>query len=352
MKLVRPSPQQAATIVQAMFAVVSAEGRIAPLPIERESIDAAQRHLLFQDPPLSGTPGRLPADLEAVLDTPALRRQAVRILALLPLVDRRILPAKVQVVQDAATRLGVDEFGLVMLRQAARGQFKRIAFGLMKRFVAHNWSPTGRARLRDYAGFVWWMLPQLHGPSTARRNRELLARYQALGQLPPGTFGHALHGFFIRNAIPMPGDAKSVPWAMHEVYHVLSEYSVGLPAELLLTGFIGGTQEETCLDQMLFGLMVYHCGKQIIGGFVTEAVLRPDEYFRSIARGAEINVDVMARDWDLWAVTGMQLPELRAKYNLPPFSSEERASLTSHNGLLTGPGFSLAEPARLQEAAE
>jgi hypothetical protein len=46
MKFVRPSPRQAETIVQAVYAVVSAEGTVDPIPLEVESIDAAQRHLL------------------------------------------------------------------------------------------------------------------------------------------------------------------------------------------------------------------------------------------------------------------------------------------------------------------
>jgi hypothetical protein len=344
MRLVRPSPQQAATIVRAMYAVVSAEGRIAPLPIETESIDAAQRHLLQQDPPLIAEPGLLPEDLATVLDTQPLRLQAFRMLALLPIIDRRIDPAKVAVVEKAAARLDIQEYGLVILRHAAKRQFKRLAFSLMRRFVAQYWSPTGHARPRDYLNFFWWMLPQLHGPNTARRNRALLARYQALADLPPGTFGNALHAFFIRHEIPLPGQAKSVPWAMHEVYHVLSEYGVGLPAELTLTAFIGGTQEETCLDQMLFGLLSYQAGRQIVGGFVTEGVLRPDEYFRAMARGAEINVNLMS-GWDLWEVAPMPLPELRAKYNLPTFSDQEREALLSHDGLLTGPGFTIAASA-------
>lgn len=341
MKFVRPSPRQTATIVQAMYAVVSAQGQIEPLPIEIESIEAAQRHLLGQDPALPGAAGGIPDDIGSFLDSTALRRQTVRILALLPLIDRRVLPAKVQVVRQIAATLDIDEYGLVILDHAAKGRVKRIAIGLMKRFVAQCWSPTGKARLRDWAGFIWWMLPQLHGRNTARRNRELLTRYRALAELPPGTFGHALHEFFTRHAIPLPGDAKSVPWAMHETYHVLSEYGVGLPAELLLTGFIGGTQEETCLDQMLFGLLSYHCGKQIVGGFATEGVLRPDEYFRAVARGAQINVDLMS-GWDLWTVTDLSLPALRAQYNLPPFSEREQEILKSHDGLLTGPGFTLA----------
>ena len=345
MKFVRPSSRQTTVIVQAMYAVVSAQGQIKPLPIEIESIEAVQRHLLRQDPPLGCEPdalaGPLADDLVSVLDSEALRRQTVRILALLPLIDRRVLPAKVQVVQKVAAMLGIDEYGLIILDRAAKGRIKRIAIGLMQRFVAQCWSPTGQARLRDWLGFIWWMLPQLHGRSTARRNQELLARYRALAKLPAGTFGNALHEFFVRHAIPLPGEAKSLPWTMHETYHVLSEYGVGLPAELLLTGFIGGTQEETCLDQMLFGLLSYHCGKQIVGGFATEGVLRPDEYFRAVARGAEINVDLMS-GWNPWEVADLPLPLLRAKYNLPPFSEQEREALQAHDGLLTGPGFTLA----------
>ena len=109
MKFVRPSPRQAETIVQAMYAVVSAEGTVDPIPLEIESIAAAQRHLLQWDPPLTGVPGPLPATLATDLDTDQLRRQTVRLLALLPLVDRRIMPGKVAAVRKAAATLGIDE---------------------------------------------------------------------------------------------------------------------------------------------------------------------------------------------------------------------------------------------------
>jgi hypothetical protein len=344
MKLVRPSLQQAAVIVQSMYAVISAQGRIAPVPLEIESIEAAQRHLLGQSPPLTGAPGPLPATLASVVETPALRRLTMRILALLPLIDRRVMPQKVQVVREAAARLGVHEYGLIILERAAKRQHKRIALGLMRRFVALYWSQTGRAKLSDWMGFVWWMLPQLHGAKTARRNRELVDRYRALGELPAGTFGKALHEFFVGHGIPLPGEPQSVPWALHEVYHMLGEYGVRLSAELTLTGFIGGTQDETCLDQMMFGLLSYHCGRQIVGGFATEGVLRPDEFFRAVARGAQINVDMIS-GWTLWDVAAVPLTELRAKYNLPVFTDEERTALAARSDLLTGPGFSVAASA-------
>jgi hypothetical protein len=338
MKLVRPSPIQTATMVRAMYAVVSAEGGVAPLPIETASITAIQRHLLGQDPPLGGIPGPLPDDLAAMIDTPALRRQTIRLLALLPVVDRRVLPDKVRVVEKAAASLGIRHQGLDILRHASQGRYRRVTFTLAKRFL--DWTtPTGKARLRDWLGFLWWMLPQLHGASTARKHRALTARYRALATLPEGSFGRTLLDFFTAHEISLPGQPKGLPWSMHEVYHVLSEYGVALEGELLLTAFMGGTHDDACLDQMLFGLLSYHCGKQIVGGVVSEGLLDPDDYFRAVARGAAINVD-LAHGWSLWDVVEIPLPELRARYNLPPISSEERRKIRKFNGLLTGPGHS------------
>jgi hypothetical protein len=316
MKFVRPSPRQAETIVQAMYAVVSAEGTVDPVPLEIESIEAAQRHLLQLDPPLAGKPGPLPAALAADLDTDQLRRQTVRMLCLLPLVDRRIMPGKVAAVRKAAETLGIEEYGVTILELAAKGRFKRIAFGLMQRFVARFLSPTGRARLRDWGGFAWWMMPHLHGPKTTERNRALVERYRRLADLPSDTFGYALHDFFVRNEIPLPGEATSVPWSLHETYHILGDYDVGLPEELLLTAFIGGTQDETGLDQMLFGLLAYHCGRPIIHGFVTEAILEPDDYFRALAHGTQSNINILSPGWDMWSIAPLSVAEVHRKYDL------------------------------------
>jgi|GEM_PF-440217 len=338
MKLVPLGPAQLSVVVQALYAVASAEGTVPEMPVETRSIDAMQRHLLKREDPVAGVPGPLPADLEAVLDTPDLRRMTVRLLAMLAVIDRRVRPEKVAVVEAAARRLGVEEPGVAILRRAALGQNKRIALSLMRRFVDW-WSPTGKAGLRDWMRFLWWMLPQLHGAETARKNREILARYEALAQLPAGSFGHTLHRFYADHEIALPGAPKSVPWIMHEVYHVLSEYGVALEAELLLTAFIGGTQEETCMDQILFGLLSYQAGRQIVGGVVSEGLLDPEDYFRAMARGAQVTVDLV-HGWDFWAVADVDMAELRARYNLPPVSTQERERVGGYNGLLTGSGHS------------
>ncbi|GHD41922.1 hypothetical protein GCM10017083_06340 [Thalassobaculum fulvum] len=338
MKLVHPSPAQLAAVVQALYAVASAEGRIAPISVEVRSIDAIQRHLLGQESPAAGTAGPLPASLAAVLDAPDIRRMTVRLMMMLAVIDRRVRPEKVAVVEEAARQLGIEDRGLGILRRAARGQNKRIALTLMKTFVDW-WSPSGKAGLRDWLRFVWWMLPQLHGAGTARKNREMLARYQGLATLPEGSFGHTLYRFYADHEIALPGAPKSVPWIMHEVYHVLSEYGVALEAELLLTAFVGGTQEETCMDQILFGLLSYQAGRQIVGGVISEGLLDPEDYFRAMARGARVQVDLV-HGWDFWAVAEVDMAELRARYNLPPISEPERRKVGGYNGLLTGSGHS------------
>jgi hypothetical protein len=343
MKILQPSPQQAATIVQALYAVVTAQGTIEALPIEVESIEAIQRHMLLQSSPLPRRETRLPADLETVLDTPDLRRQTVRFMAILAVIDRKVLPAKVDVVNAAAARLQVDESGLKLLRHASRGKYKRITFALMARFVDW-WSPTGKAGFRDWMRFLWWMLPVLHGEKTNRENRELLARYQALATLPAGSLGRTLMDFYDSYSIPLPGQPRGVPWAMHEVCHVLAELGVSLQSEFWLTAFIGGTQEETCLDQMMFGLLSYHLGKQIVGGVIAEGLFEPELYFRAMARGASINVDLV-HGWSLWDVAEVPLHELRARYNLPAIAPWERERVGVNHGLLAGPGHSTPSPA-------
>jgi len=338
MKLVNPSPRQTATIVQAMYAVVSAAGRMSPQPLEADCIAAIQRHLLRIEHPLAGAPGPLPGDLADILNTPELRLMTVRILAMLPVIDRRVLPEKVRVVDEAAARLGVEEVGLRILRYASRGRYRRVSLLMAKRFIAW-WSPVGKARLRDWVRFMWWMVPRLHGPRMARMNREMRSRFQGLAMLPQGSFGRTLYDFFGEHEIPLPGEPRGVPWVMHEVYHVICEYGVSLEGKLLLTAFSGSSLEDTCLDQLLFGLLSYHAGKQLVGGVVSERILQPDDYFRAMARGAGVNVN-LAKGWDFWDYVEIPACELRSRYNLPPISQEERDSVSVFNALLTGPGYS------------
>lgn len=336
MKLIDPTPGQAAAIVQAAWAVVSAGGSVEPAAIETDCIAALQRHMLRQDPPLPGTPGPLPDDLETQLDTPELRRQTVRQLAILATVDGEVRPEKVTVVEAAARRLEADEFGLLVLSRIARGQYRRNGFGLMKRIVAHYWSPTGKARLRDWLAILWTVAPWFPGLRGYLGQDSLRSRYLALAELPDDTLGHQVHRYYSRNGFPVPGEPGSIPegWARHEVYHVISSYGITLQGELLLAGFIAGNTEELALDLALPALVQLHAGKTFVPGPTASGLLRPDAFFRAMARGAAMRVDLLA-GWRLWEVADVRLHELRKRYGLPPLTPVETEALALEKALLT-----------------
>lgn len=322
-------------IVQAMQAVTTAEGRIQALPIETDSLVAIQRHLLHLAEPLQVAAATLPADFASVIADADMRRETIRILALLPVIDQRVLAEKVNVVLAAATALDIQDRGLVILRQAVKRQHIRIAMAAMARSVAHYWSPTGKARLRDWLDMLRIMMPPIPGLYSALTDKQLLAKYQALSAKPPDTLGHALHAFYIKRGFPLPGEPKSFPegWGKHEVYHLLSEYDTTLQGEMLNAAFSGANTELLCMDLLLATLLQFQAGRQILPGPCPRGLLEPDAFFRAVARGAAMNVDLL-NGFDIWSIIEQPLTELRAKLQIPALSAEERAALTSADALI------------------
>jgi hypothetical protein len=326
---------QARLIVQAMHAVATAEGTLPLLPVEADSILAIQRHLLHLDEPIDPPALSLPADLAQAIDTPAMRREVVRILAMLPVIDKKVLDAKVRLVEAVAEQLGVDEYGVGLLRLAEQRKFRKLALRLMMRSVAHYWSPTGRARLRDWLDMIRIAMPAIPGVYAMLVDRTLLARYRGLEARPEGTLGHSLFRFYRDRGFPMPGEPKSFPegWSKHEVYHIISEYETSLQGEMLNAAFSGGNTEVLCMDLLLLTLLQFQAGFQVMPGPVLADELKPDAFFRAVARGAATEVDLLA-EWDLWSAVEQPVAELRRRYKVPALRPEERDWLAANGSLL------------------
>ncbi len=335
MKVIHPSPSQAAVIVQAMQAVATAQGRSALLPIETDSLAAVQRHLLHQSEPIQPAGDTLPGDLAAVITDPDMRRETIRILSMLPIIDQQVRPDKVAVVEAAARYLDIEDGALVILRDAVAGRYKRMAMRMMGRAVAHYWSPTGKARLRDWLDMVRIMLPPIPGLYSILTDRELLAKYQGMAKHPPASLGNTLYHFYTKRGFPLPGEPKSFPegWGKHEVYHVLSEYDTTLQGEMLNAAFSGGNTEILGMDLILTTLLQFQAGRAVLPGPVETGLLLPDPFFRAIARGAAMNVDLL-RNWDLWSNVDQPLPALRSKFQLPLLDDHERAVLADNDALI------------------
>ncbi|HEY2871351.1 MAG TPA: hypothetical protein VGJ56_05510 [Reyranella sp.] len=335
MLTLHPTGTQAAAIVQTLHAVATAQGAVALEPIERDSIVEIQRHLLHLEQPIEPAGKALPDSLADVVVDPAMRQSVVRILALLPVIDKRILPAKVAVVEEAARRLSVEDRGLEILRLAVKGKFRSIGFSAMMRSVAHYWSPTGKMRLRDWLDMLRNFLPPVPGLYMIG-DQTLLARFRALGQLPNDTLGYALYRFYTDRGFALPGEPKSFPegWAKHEAYHVLSEYEVNDQGEMLLAAFSGGNSRLLCMDLLMVTLLQFQAGKRVVPGPIPVDELRPAAFFRALARGASMNVDLLGGQWTLWPVVERPIAELRTAYNVSPLSAEERHELNGWQALI------------------
>jgi hypothetical protein len=336
MLTLHPTDGQAAVIAQTLYAVATAQGTLALEPIERESIVEIQRHLLHLDRPIEPAVVTLPDDLAKVIVEPAMRQSVMRILALLPVIDKRILAAKVAVVEEAARRLDTEDRGLEILRLAVKGKFRKIGFSAMMRSVAHYWSPTGKMRVRDWLDMLRNFLPPVPGLYQMIGDPTLVARFRALGQLPSDTLGYALYRFYTDRGFALPGEPKSFPegWTKHEAYHVLSEYEVNNQGEMLLAAFSGGNSRLLCMDLLMVTLLQFQAGKRVVPGPIPVDELRPAAFFRAIARGASMNVDLLGGQWNLWPVVERPIAELRADYNVPPLSTEERHELNGWQALI------------------
>ena len=260
----------------------------------------------------------------------------MRLLATLSIVDKKVSPAKVDVVEAVAKRLGVREFGVQLMHNVARGKYRRDTVRLMTRFINHYWSYTGRASIRDWAAILWPCHAVDAGParlSPPRRDRARATRRWPT--CPSDTLGNAVYRYYATRGFPVPGDRQAIPegWARHEVYHVIANYNTTLHGELLLAGFIGGNTDEMCLDLMLPALVQLHAGKTFVPGPSAEDLLKPDDFFRAVARGAAMKVDLL-KGWRLWEFATMQLADFRERVGIPAFTPTEHARLLADEGLL------------------
>jgi hypothetical protein len=84
---------------------------------------------------------------------------------------------------------------------------------------------------------------------------------------------------------------------------------------------------------VLPALIQLHAGKRFVPGPVAEGLLRPDDFFRAVARGAAMRIDLLA-GWRLWNAAASRLQDVREQYGIPAFTPQERSRLLAEDALL------------------
>jgi len=315
---IRVTDAQANAILGSMRDIALAHGPAGVSDADSRTIDAAARIVL-------GLGAGVPADLapcppdalaRAMVDDEQDGIQAVRMLAVMSLVDGSIDQDKIALVQEYASAVNVRESYLLVLAEAAAGEIAAAAACMMRK----NAETFPRLDLHGIdADRIAPFLPYRGG----RDDAGLVDRYEALHELGPETFGRAFWEHFKRNGFAFPGDPNGLAEGFttpHDSSHVLSGYTTSPPGELLVSTFIGAMHpDHPMAAEVLPALFSYHLGIAMneVASVQSDA-FEPQKFWTAWDRGAATSVDVLDPGWDFWAATESPMEELRRAHNVLP----------------------------------
>jgi hypothetical protein len=314
-----PRPQSEA-IVGAMRQIALVHGDGGVTDADRRTIASAAQIMLGRDPGDADTvTPRTPQQLaDAMLDAED-AKQAVRLLAVMSVVDGELDLGKQQLVEEFAAALDVNEPYLQILAEAARGEIAAASACIVRKNAESF--PHLQTRGIDTDAIAPF-LPYRDAPDP-----ELEARYEALGELPANTFGHAFYRHFKDHGFLFPGNPNGLAEGFttpHDSSHVLSRYSTNELGELCVSTFIGAMHpEHPMAAEVLPVLFSWHLGIHLndIAGAAT-GWFEPRRFWTAWDRGNAVTTDIVAADWDFWGATEVDLEELRRAYNVPPVADE------------------------------
>jgi hypothetical protein len=284
---------------------------------ETTSVRAAGHYLLRRADLMDiGTlPAVAPRDLvKALKGEPELGREAVKYLAIMAMVDGSLDHRKLSCVLEYARALDVEEDYLTDLVEAASGHLEwAIADMWRKNFDSVLSRPSNGLDPNV------WIRPYLG----SNADPALVARYEALGKLPPNSFGKALWDFDKANGYPFPGDPEALNASFgtpHDSTHVISGYDTSARGELLVSTFTAGMHPINPMSgHILPVIFFFHFGQQLNDvGHAGKGGLDPDEFWHAWARGQAMTVDIFDPKWNVWDWIERDLEELRRAWNVTP----------------------------------
>jgi hypothetical protein len=263
-------------------------------------------------------PDITPAQLADTI-TPANRDHAAAFLAVMATVDGVVDEARI----DAARRYA-DAFGL-------HEPFLRDLSDLAQRKLAEVRADIARRNERSFTGSdedesidEWIGLYRKHP------DPELHARFTALADAAPGTFGRAFADFYALNGFAYPGvaEAPNQEFAVpHDSAHVLSGYDTSLQGELLVSTFTAGMHPDDAVTAHVLPVIIsWHLGVPLADfSGATTGSLDPGKFWVAWSRGDQLVGDTLARDWDFWSHVDEPLDDVRATMGVPRLDPADAA---------------------------
>jgi hypothetical protein len=249
------------------------------------------------------------ASLASVVTDPHRRKRVVQLAIITSLVEGQPGEAGSRAVSELARALDVDDQGLRVLDRVTHDRAMLARFDMVRRvqrFVSHNGGPS----------FLRVAVPTLLGLG---QDEQLAARYQALADLPAGTFGRGLYDHFRAHDFALPGEKGGLPELMlfHDVGHVVSGYDVDPQGEIQQAAFQAGFARNDGFVFLLFGILQFHIGLRVTpiargehGFFDVPRVLE------ALSRGAACKID-FSDHFDFFRYAPESLDTLRSRWGVP-----------------------------------
>jgi len=248
-------------------------------------------------------------ELARILVDPHRRKRAVQLAIVMALVEGTPDEVTERAVRALAGALGIAESGVEVLYDISHGHTLLARVEMMRRM---------RDTVRRNHGFPGFFKTALQALGFAAEDPGLAQRYEALGALPPGSFGRAVHTHFRQNHFPFPGEKHGFSAIVfHDLGHVLSGYDTDPEGEIQQAAFQAGFKRQDGFFFLLFGVLQFHLGVRVTpiaqpqrGLFDVKRVLR------AVERGAACKVDLGA-GFDLFAYADLPLDRVRAELGIP-----------------------------------
>jgi hypothetical protein len=317
MQILRPAPEVVPFGLRALKMVAMADGEFSER--ERDLLATAQ-HVFGTNVDVDALEPIDPDELGRHLLDAGLRRQIVRAMVVLSLIDGEASPAEAAIVARFAKALGIESPDLENLRELADKHLLVARFDIGRRFWV-------REKAVEYArakGLVW-VVSTLAALARVREDTAVASRYRALANAPAGSLGRGYADFIERNGYRYPGEKGSPPEfiALHDLTHVLSGYHTDPEGELQVLAFHAGCrrEEKDPFAFLMFGIVEFHLGLTISPLVVgSRGKLDPAKMFVALERGAACRIDP-TDGWDPWPVMHEPLAELRERYGIRPLEA-------------------------------
>lgn len=287
-------------------------GRSELSPLQRDFLEAVQKHILGVAISLSDLTTISPEELADAVVDPELRRRIVWASILAGAIDGVLDTEEVAQVERFAAAMGVDMVYVRVAWNLAKRHLLAARFDIVRKAL-----PGVRLRAVAHEEGVLAALRQFL-PLAGIEQPSVVERYRRLWDFPEGTLGRAFAAYIDRNGFPLPGEPGAGPEiiVLHDCLHVLGGYGTSAAEEIELAAFQAGCQSGEPFHGLLFGLAQYHLGIRMAPVAPAQALQAdPAKMIAAFARGCRVKRD-MWQSFAPWEHFHRSVDELRRELGI------------------------------------